>query len=331
MLRIRSAAALAALIAIAAANAGPASAGSVPAGQPLRTAGLCLVRPATLLPMPDGATYALILRSDGKSSGDVHLQLFSNKAVYAVTLGEVRFYPYSLVRSTPQARAALPAGQYESAPRFVVLPRGDALIAAQVDSATSSCAPAYNYTDDFRAQLDTKYVPSPARAASVVLVRHIFDRGVSPIAATEVRQQTLACRDAFSLAGVVKSAAAAIPVSTYAQPKSSADVAVTLDPLGYVVRAAIARTSGNEVRDLDALDAARSSTYRPAIFRCAAQPSTLVLTVPLGSPVVVNGRSNQFGPLFSDLHGTNGPNNSSLDNRGDPLPYPPNHHPGTSD
>lgn len=110
----------------------------------------CDVRAWNVYDMPDGKTYAIVLRSQSGSTSDVRLRLYSDLNDYEVVLPGVKFEVVP-IDPNPKAPPAPPdAAQYESAPLFFALPRPDSLLlvdAMGAGSDSASCRIRHNHTD----------------------------------------------------------------------------------------------------------------------------------------------------------------------------------------
>jgi TonB family protein len=242
-------------------------------------AAACSVRTQSLLAMPDGKTYAVLLNSDQKRTEDVALTLYSTDWTYRVTLKAVALtqkmpdHPYPMLRSL---------ARFTAAPAFVALPRNDNLIAVRADPIEAGCAPTYAYTPELDLyRYGARFVPSPGSAAEGRAILASFTK-TTPVATAVVNaaNPALTCAEPYAIARTVRMMAANYPPELRdAGETGVVIVAVDLAPSGAVEGTNV--VSSTAVRELaqEASVAAKASTYSPELFRCQPVASTYMFRV----------------------------------------------------
>lgn len=235
---------------------------------------VCDFAPWYIYAMPDDKTYAILLESKTAEKHDVHLELYSDASEYAAALPAVDF------ERIDSPSSAAPRMQFSSPVYYVTLPQADALLRVVAvnggaDPASAQpCRPEHADTDYYRRLTAGKYytVNQADRDRQDKLI-DIYIQGVTlvPALITVARVSTagkpcpVRYRSAFTTAPV------APRYPTLAREQSATGVAfvrVDLDVDGSVAGTSIFRSSGNQMLDASAMDAARGSAYNAEIFRC---------------------------------------------------------------
>jgi hypothetical protein len=242
----------------------------------------CDVRAWTVYDMPDGKTYAIVLRSQSGSTSDVRVRLYSDLNDYEVVLPAVKF---EILPIDPNPNAPPPppdAAQYESAPLFFALPRPDPLllveaIGAGTGSGTASCRVRHDHTDAWEKMFAPPVDSERTIAQKAALTRN-FKEGpfvAASAALTSSTTKTCSVRYERSHGSDVKFEA---PVESdvkfetpnAVRPKRTevAKVLVYVGAEGAILGETLYQSSWNSAFDDAILDAVSKRTYRPEIFRC---------------------------------------------------------------
>jgi len=246
-------------------------------------AATCPVRTQSLLAMPDGKTYAVLLNSDIKRTADVRLTVYSTEWSYTITLPAVPFArkmpdnPYPLMRAL---------ARFTTDPVFVTLPRADLLIAARADPGVGDAPPGCNPTYAYTLELDLyrfgeKFVPSAGSSAEGRVIVASFNAATPKVPASVVAAQPeLACAEPYAIAHTLRMTAANYPVDQRANGETGVVViAVDLSPAGAIENTNIVSSTANDVLTQEALKAAKATTYAPELFRCQPVASTYLFRV----------------------------------------------------
>jgi TonB family protein len=232
----------------------------------------CDVRAWDLYPMPDGMTYAVVLRSQSGSTSDILLRLRSDVNDYEVNLPRVAF---QLVTPDPDVDVRKLPGvpQYESQAVFVALPHSDSLLIVDAAESSAGNGPQQCIARHLHTPAYTKLFEQPvfgagylARQATVV---GRFQQGVAAAAATLASTSTATCPLRYRPLHGGDSATPVYPPAAAAQHASgTVRVEIDLAADGSVLDATLYQSSGNPFLDAAALDAAPNRAYLPEIFRC---------------------------------------------------------------
>jgi TonB family protein len=247
-------------------------------------AATCPVRTQSLLAMPDGKTYAVLLNSDIKRTADVPLTLYSTDWTYAVTLPAVAFTqkmpdnPYPMMRSL---------ARFTAAPAFVTLPRTDNLIAVRADPVDAGCAPTYAYTPELDLyRFGSRFVASPGSAAVGRAIVASFSAATPAAAATvTAANPALTCEEPYAIPRTLHSATANYPAALREAGETGLVViAVDLSPSGAVENTNIVSSTAVAELTQEAAKAAKATTYKPELFRCQSVASTYFFRVGFSKP-----------------------------------------------
>jgi TonB family protein len=246
-------------------------------------AATCPVRTQSLLAMPDGKSYAVLLNSDVKRSTDVRLTLYSTEWSYTVTLPAVSFArkmpdnPYPLLRSL---------ARFTADTAFVTLPRPDTLLAVRADpgvgAAPAGCDPTYAYTleiDLYR--FGPRFVASRGSAAAGRAIVASFNPSTPAVAASVVAAEPeLACAEPYAIPRTLLAAPANYPPEARAAGQTGlVIVAVDLGPNGAVENTNIVSSTAIDTLTQEAVKAAKATKYAPELFRCQAVAGTYLFRV----------------------------------------------------
>jgi TonB family protein len=255
----------------------------------------CDVIVGSAIAMPDQRTYAVSFFSNNRASRDVPLDLYAEKNKYTVTFAAVAFSSFAHEpASAPAAEPGQEVGSgpyYHGAPRhfqfrsrtlFVALPQTDTLLRVVAEPAegdtpsNAACTP--QFADTFfysKTKIGEAYSLDDDELRYQDDVVRYFHAGPTAISARMVG--TASCSVPYRDAAAVKALTPAYPRMAAQQGAvGTALVRLELDARGAVGDATILRSSGNELLDGAALDAARKSIYRPEIFQCEQFPGTFV-------------------------------------------------------
>jgi TonB family protein len=172
--------------------------------------------------------------------------------------------------------------QFRSQAFFVSLPQADTLLRVVTEPvegatpSTASCTPQFANTFYYtKAKMGESYSLSDDQLRSEDDLIRYFRAGAKTISASMVG--TASCRAPYRDAEAIKAVTPAYP-GMAAQQNAVGTVLVQLglDAQGVVSDAVILRSSGNDLLDGAALDAARKSIYRPEIFHCEQFPGNFV-------------------------------------------------------
>ena len=233
--------------------------------------------------MPDGKTFAVALRSQVRATSDVHLHLFSDQNEYGLDLKNVSFEPIQTESNATPSPAVAPS--FIAPLFFVGLPRADILLGliAQQRGATApdarSCLAGLSYTDAYRRVDDPQYQPTDAAKADLQELTRVFLTGVVPERAVDVPAKPGAnadCPVRYRTPAAVKLLQPEYPLAARGRQRIGGTtlVKIQLDADDSIADATIYRSSGNTALDAEALNSARRSEYKSAIFRCHAMAGT---------------------------------------------------------
>lgn len=235
--------------------------------RPAAAGTLCSIGPSSLVPMPDGKTYAIVFDSLDGVLADLRLTLYSNTSGYGVW---VRVPDFQQWTGDP---SAWPYRPFRSLPRFITLPRADAieLVVAETinDEPTTMrpCIPSFTYVD------------RPDTPDGAEWIRQ-FGLGVQASEAAPLGQNPLICTTPYASAQPDNIAQPDFPEIARQQGAAARTIVrVSLDAGGNVTGGTVAQSSGNMALDQAAITAARHTTYEPQLERCNAVPSTFFFAV----------------------------------------------------
>lgn len=235
--------------------------------RPASAGTLCSIGPSSLVPMPDGKSYAIVFDSLDGVLADLRLTLYSNTSGYGVW---VRVPDYQQWTGDP---SAWPYRPYRSLPRFITLPKVDAveLVVAETigdePTTTRPCIPSFTYVDR----------PDTPDAAEWI---RQFNAGVTSPAATPLGQNPLVCTTPYATAQPYTIVQPDYPQIARQQGAAGRTIVrVQLDAGGNVTGANVVKSSGNMSLDQSAIQAARRTTYEPELAACNAVLSTFFFAV----------------------------------------------------
>ena len=232
----------------------------------------CDIRAWNVYEMPDGKTYAIVLRSQSGSTSGVRLHLYSDLNDYEVVLPGVKF---DIAPIDPDPNAPpVPAGaaQYESPPLFFTLPKADPLLlvdARESGLGSDSACRIRHYHTDAWGKMFAPPVHGERYIAQNAQLTQTFKDGIAQAAAaslTSTATTTCSLRYERSRGSDVNldSAPALVPKHS----KEVAKVLVDLGADGTILGETLLQSTGNPALDDATLDAVSKRTYQPEIFRC---------------------------------------------------------------
>lgn len=251
-------------------------------------AATCPIRTQSLLAMPDGKSYAVLINSDLKRTTEVRLTLYSTEWSYTLTLPAVAFTrkmpdnPYPTLRSL---------ARFTADPVFVKLPRADTLLAVRADpgagESPATCDPTYAYTleiDLYR--FGSRFVPSLGSAIEGRAIVASFNASTPSVAAAVLAAEpALACAEPYAISRTLLTAPANYPKEARdAGETGLVVIAVDLSPNGAIQGTNIVSSTAIETLTQEALRAAKASTYTPELFRCQPAASTYLFRVGYSIP-----------------------------------------------
>lgn len=232
--------------------------------------------------MPDNKTYAVVLRSKNGNASDVQLKLSSDSEEYAVSFESVEFD--AVASDADPNRLGQTDFKYESPVVFIVLPRADPLLLAEVDSSgtpAKACLSQYGAITEYyrKTYYGERHLVDPVERGREEAMLHIF---------REVKPEPVPVSAAKALPPVscpvrYREARAVVPqqpdypaTARFRGAAGTVLIMVDLDADGHVAESTIYRSSGDIALDNAAWYAASHSTYEPEIFRCVSIPGSYI-------------------------------------------------------
>lgn len=243
----------------------------------------CDVVPTGIYAMPGDKIYGISLRSRTGDAASVNLTLYSDLKDYRVSLTEVPFERGEpAAEASPTPSSVPPSQLLYGISVFVTLPNPDTLlrvVATNDDKAlgsVGSCRPGHADTYYFTKMLyPARPLDETTRRHQDAMVQELSD-GVRPVVAllTAARNPgEVVCPVRYRDAVTTNAVSPDYPiVAYYSRLSGKVLVRIDLGSDGSVNEASVYLSSGSDLLDYAALEAARASTYQPAIFRC--EPSS---------------------------------------------------------